>query len=111
MGRQTAQRLHHLLVGDGQRLLYGLALNQFRGHGGRRDGAAAAEGFKLHVLDPVVLDFQVHFHDVAALGVAHLADAVGIGDFAHVPGMGEVIHDGFRIKCHIEKPPWVDNQK
>ena len=99
---QTAQRIHHLLVGDGQRFLNGLTLDEFRGHGGGRDGAAAAEGLELHVLDAVILDLQVHFHNIAALGVAYFAYAVGVGDLAHIPGMSEMIHDGFCIKCHIE---------
>ena len=99
---QTAQCIHHLLVGDGQGLLNGLALDELRGHGGGRDGAAAAEGLELHVLDAVILDLQVHFHNIAALGVAYLAYAVGVGDLAHIPGMGEMVHDGFRIKCHMK---------
>ena len=102
VGRQAAQSVHYLLVGDGQGLLNGLALDELRGHGGGRDGAAAAEGLELHVLDAVILDLQVHFHNIAALGVAYLAYAVGVGDLAHIPGMGEMVHDGFCIKCHIE---------
>ena len=99
---QTAQRIHHLLVGDGQRFLNGLALDELSGHGGGRDGAAAAEGLELRILNAVILDLQVHFHNIAALGVAYLAYAVGVGDLAHIPGMGEMVHDGFCIKCHIE---------
>ena len=48
----------------------------------------------------VVLDLQVHLHDVAALGVADLADAVGVLDLTHVPGMREMVHDFFAIQCH-----------
>ena len=80
----------------------GLALDHLGGHGGGGNGAAAAEGLELHVLDAVILDLEVHFHNVAALGVAYLAYAVGIGDLSHIPGMGEMIHDSFCIECHIE---------
>ncbi len=48
--------------------------------------AAAAKGLEFHILDHAVLDFQVHLHNVAALGVAHLPHAVGIGDLTHIPG-------------------------
>ena len=57
--------------------------------------------------DDVVPDFQVHLHDVAAFGVAHLANAVGVGDLAHVPGMREMIHDGIRYKVPYSKPPFA----
>ena len=102
VGRQAAQSVHYLLVGDGQGLVHGLALDELRGHGRRSDGAAAAEGLELRILDAVILDLEVHFHNVAALGVAYLAYAVGIGDLSHIPGMGEMIHDSFCIECHIE---------
>ncbi len=46
----------------------------------------------------VVLDLQVHLHDVAALGVADLADAVGVLDLADIAGVREMIHDGFLYK-------------
>ena len=83
----------------------GLALDHLGGHGGRGDGAAAAKGLELHVLDDVVLDFQVDLHDVAALGVADLTNAIGILNYANIAGVGEVIHNFFTVKCHFSFPP------
>ena len=47
-------------------LLY-TSLDQVGGHTAGRDGGAAAEGEELDVHDHVVLDLQVHAHDIAAL--------------------------------------------
>ena len=94
---QAVQRFYHRLVGEGQGVLHLLALDELGGHGAGGDGAAAAESLKLHVYDDAVLDFEVHFHDVAALGVAHLAHAVGVGDVAHIAGVAEVVHDLFTV--------------
>ena len=83
----------------------GLALDHLGGHGGGGNGAAAAEGLELHVLDDVILDFQVDLHDVAALGVADLTNAIGILNYANIAGVGEVIHNFFTVKCHFSFPP------
>ena len=95
LGGQTVQRLHHRLVAEGQGLADGLALDELRGHGTGGDGAAAAEGVELHVGDGlgVAVHLDIHPHDVAALGVAHCSDAVGLIHLAYVPGMLEVVHD------------------
>ena len=97
---QTVERFHDLLVRHGERFLDRLALDHLGGHGARSDGAAAAERFKLHVLDDVVLDLQIHLHNIAAFGVADLADAVRIGDLADVAGIFEMIHYLIAVKSH-----------
>ena len=78
----------------------GLALDHLGGHGTGGDGAAAAERLKLHVLDDVVLDLQIHLHNIAAFGVADLADTVRVFDRADIARVHEMIHDGLCIKCH-----------
>ena len=98
-GRPSSASATALLVSC-HGLVDGLALDHFGGHGGGGDGAAAAEGLELHVLDDVVLDLQVDLHDVAALGVADLADAVGVLDLANVSGMLKMIHNFFTVQCH-----------
>ena len=100
VGGQTVQSLSHGLVGQGHGLLNGFALDHFRGHGGRGDGRAAAEGLKFYVLNDVIGDFQIDLHNVAALGVADLSHATGVLNNAHIPGMHEVIHNLFAVKCH-----------
>ena len=97
MGGQAVQRLHHGLVGEGQGLVHPLALDELGGHGAGGDGTAAAKGLELHVHDDSVLDFEVHFHDIAALGVTHLSYAVGIGDLAYVAGITKMIHHLFTV--------------
>ena len=47
------------------------------------------EGLELDVGDDVVVYFKVYLHNVAALGVADLADPVRVLNDAHVPGMAE----------------------
>ena len=69
----------------------GLALDQLRRHGARGDGGAAAERFELDVRNLVIIDLQIDLHDIAALGIADLADAVGIlddADIARIAGNG-----------------------
>lgn len=100
---QTAEGVDDLLIGQRQRVFERAALDHLGGDGARCDRAAAAEGLKFDVFDPVVLDLQVHLHDVAALGVADLADAVRVRDLADIARVHEMIHDGLGIKCHNER--------
>ena len=102
--RQTVECLHHGTVGELQRIVDALALDHFRCHRGGRHRRTAAERLELAVRDRVLVDFQVHFHDVAALGIADLADAVGIFNFTHIARVDEVIHHFFAV-IHIIRPP------
>ena len=97
VGGEPVQGLHHGLVGQLHHLFDGLALDHLRGHGAGGDGAAAAEGGELGVGDDAVVDLQKDLHDVAALGVAHLAHAVRVLDDAHVPGVQKMIHHFFAV--------------
>ena len=98
---QAVERLDHRLVGELQGLVDGLADDQLRRHRARGDGAAAAEGVELAVGDDaLVVHLDIHAHDVAALGVADLADPVGVVDLAHVARIAEMIHDLFTVQCH-----------
>ena len=80
MGGKSVQGLGNGLIGQLGHLGEGLALDHLRSHGAGGDGAATAEGLKLHILDHVVLDLQIHLHNVPAAGVALGAHAVGVGD-------------------------------
>ena len=108
MGGQAVQRFCHSLVGQLHGVLHRLSLDHLGGHGGGRDGAAAAEGLKFHIINDIVLDLQINLHDIAAFGVANFADTVGILNHAHIPGMGKVIHNFFTVQCHIENAPSID---
>ena len=62
-----------------------------------------AENEKLNnvaVDNDVVFDLHVDLHDVAAFEVADFADGVGILQLADVAGVGEVIHNFFRVIPH-----------
>lgn len=66
-----------------------------------------AEGEELDIDDDVVLDLQVHAHDVAALGVADLAHAVGVGDLTDIVRICEMLHDLCTIHtCHFYCSPF-----
>ena len=98
---QTFQSLHNGLVGQLQRLIHGLALDQIGGHAAGGNGCAAAKGEELDVHDHIVLNFQVHAHDVAALGIAHFTHAVCIGQLTYVVRICEMLHDlGTIHTCH-----------
>ena len=100
-GRQTFQSLDHGLVGQLQGLVDGLALDQVGGHTAGCDGGAAAEGEELDVHDHVVLDLQVHAHDIAALGVADFTHTVCVGDLTHIVRICEMLHDLCTVHaCH-----------
>ena len=95
---QAVERFGNRLVGQLERFLKRLALDHLGCHRAGRDRRAAAEGLELDTLnDPVVRHLEVDLHDVAALGVANLADAVCILDLAHVARMGEVIEHLFTV--------------
>ena len=98
---QPVQRLDDRLVRERERLVDGLALDHLGGHGACGNGRAAAEGVELDVGDGAVfIHLDIHAHDVAALGIADLADAVGVVDLADVAGIAEMIHNFFTVKCH-----------
>lgn len=94
MGRKAVQSLHHCPVGELQGLGNRLALDHLRSHRAGGDGTAAAEGVELYIGNHLGLrvHLDIHPHDIPALGVAHLAHAVGVGQLPHVPGMLEVVH-------------------
>ena len=92
MGGQPVQGLSHGGIGKGHGLGNGLALDHLGGHGGGGDGGTTAEGLELHVGNDVAVHLQVHLHDVAALGVAHLAYPIGVLDLSHVAGMLKMVH-------------------
>ena len=97
---QPAERIDHILVRELEGVGNGLALEHLGGDGAGGDGAGAAEGLKLHILDPVFADLQIDLHDVAAFCVADLADTVRVFDRADIARVHEMIHDGLCIKCH-----------
>ena len=74
-----------------------MSLDHFGVYRAGGNGRAAAVGLEFNVGDDVVLDLDIHFHDVAALGVTHLADSVGIGDLTDIAGVCEVFHNLFGI--------------
>ena len=95
--RKSVEGFRDRLVGQLLDFADRLALDEFRGHGAGSNRAGTAEGFKLDVFDHIVLDLQVHPHDVAALGVADFPDAVCILDDADIAGVAEMVHDFFTV--------------
>ena len=105
-GRQTFQSFHNGLVGQLQSLVNGLALDEVGGHAAGGNGGTAAKGQELDINDHVVLDLQVHAHDIAALGVADFTHAVCVGDLTHVVRVCEMLHDLCAIHtCHLSFLP------
>ena len=90
---KPVQRFYYRFVGQFQRVLNRFPLDHVGGNRAGGNGSTAAKGFKLHIGDGATLDFQIHLHNIAALGVSYLTDAIGIGKFAHIVGIGEVLHD------------------
>ena len=102
VGGQAVQSLHHRLVGQGQSVRYRLAFDEFGSHGTGGNGTAAAESLELGVCDGVAVDLEVNLHDVAALGVAHLAHTVGVFDDAHIARVAEMVHHDIAVQSHRE---------
>ena len=95
---QTIERFGDCAIGQLQRFVQRLPLNELRRHGAGRDRAAAAKGFKFHVVDNlIVANLQIDLHDVAAGWVANLADAVRILDHANIAWITEMIHYFFTV--------------
>ena len=95
---KSVQSFHNGLVGHLQGLLDGLALYQLGRHAAGGNCSAAAEGLELTVLDDaVVVDVQVHTHDVAALCVADGTDAAGVLYLSYITGMLKMIHYFFAV--------------
>ena len=105
-GGQTFQSFHNGLVGQLQGLVNGLALDEVGGHAAGGNGGTAAKGQELDINDHIVLDLQVHAHDIAALGVAHFTHAVCVGDLADIVRVCEMLHDLCAIHtCHLSFLP------
>ena len=83
-GRQTVQCLHNGAVGQGKRLVDGVALDHFGGDGTGGDGGAAAKRFEFYIGNGISIDFKIHLHDIAAAGVSYLANAVRVCDLSHI---------------------------
>jgi len=90
---QAAKLVHHIFIGDSKSLLGGLADNQSCGNRGCGNGGTATESEESGVGYHVVSHFDMHFHDVAAFGVAHLAHAVSVWHFAYIAGVHEVVEN------------------
>ena len=84
VGGQAVKGFRYRFVGELHGVLYALTLDKLRRHRAGRYRAGAAEGFEFYVGDDIVVDFQIHFHDVAALGVADFTHAVRVLDHAEV---------------------------
>ena len=56
---------------------------------------------KADIPDDIILDLQIHLHNIAALGVAHLTDGIGVLQNACVPGIAEMVHDLLTVQSHI----------
>ena len=101
-GGKPIERLDNRLVRKLERVLDGGAFDHVGRHGACGDRCAAAERFKLRVLNHAVFDLQIHFHDIAAFRVADLADAVGIFNFTDIVRVGEMLQNFIRIQ-HIQQ--------
>ena len=84
---KTVESFCNRLICELESLADGLALDHFGSHRARCDRGAAAEGLELDVNDDVVLDLEIYLHNISALCVADLADAVSILDDADVAGV------------------------
>ncbi len=91
------QRLDDRLIGQFQGILDRLALDHLRCNGACRDRGTAAKRLEFYVLDDVVLNLEVHLHNIAAARVADFADAVGIRNLADIARIGEMIEYFFGI--------------
>ena len=91
--RQTIKSFYYRLIAQFKGVVNGLALDHLGGHRAGGNSRAAAKGFKLHILDDAAVYLNVHFHNIAAFGVAHLADAVGVGQLPHVAGVGKMVQN------------------
>ena len=106
VGRQSVQCFHHRFVGKLERFVNRLAFDHFGRHRGGSDRAPAPEGVELDVgNNAVVVHLDIHFHNIAAFGVANLTNPVGVVHFANVARVLKVVHDLFTVK-HISYPPF-----
>ena len=94
---KSVQRFGNRFVCQFQRVLHRFSLNQFGRHGAGGNGAAAAKGFKLDIGDPIVLDFQINFHDIAADRVSHFSNTVSVFENPHISGIPKMVHYFFTV--------------
>ena len=97
VGREPVQCFHDCLVGQFQSVLHRSAFDHLRGHGTGGNGRTTAEGVEFYVGDDTVVNLDIHFHNIAAFGVAHFADAVGVFHFSQISRMLKMIHHLFTI--------------
>ena len=96
--RKSVKRLHNCLVRDLQRLVNGLALYKLRCHTAGCHSSAAAECLELAVTDNLVLiNIEIHTHDIAALCISDGADTACVLNLSYISRVLKMIHNLFTI--------------
>ena len=97
VGRQAIQSLCNRFIGQFHRILERLSLDQLCRHRAGCDRAPTAESLKLHIADYIVIDLEVHLHDVTTLGISDLSDPIRIFDHTDISGIAKVVHYFFAV--------------
>ena len=101
LGREPAEVVGDLLVGDLLRLLEGLADHHLGQRRTRGDGARAAECLELRLGDLAVrTELELKLKRISAGERTDRRRSVRMLDFAHVPGVPKVVHHLLRVIPH-----------
>ena len=91
--RKSVKCFHNGFVGYLQSFLNSFAFYQLGCHTAGCNSSAAAEGFKFAVLnDAVVVDVEIHSHDIAAFCISNGAYTACVLNFSYISRMLEMIH-------------------
>ena len=101
MRGKTVQCLRNSGVGHSQCLFDGLALYYLSCHRRGSDGRTAAKGLEPDICDNAMVNFEIHFHDVAAHWIAYGTNSVRILNDPHIPRMIKMVHNFIRINHGI----------
>ena len=82
--RQSVKCFSYRQISQFQRFLDRLAFSKLCCHTAGSDSRTAAKSLETDIGNDIVFDFNKNLHDIAAFGIAYLADAVGIDRYTIV---------------------------
>ena len=96
--RKSVKCLHNCFVGNFKRLLDSLALYQLGCHTAGRNCRATAKRLEFCFLnDTVVIDIEIHTHDISAFCVTNGSHTARVLDLSNVSRIIKMVHYLFTI--------------
>ena len=96
--RKSVQSLHHCFISHLQCFLYRFSFYKLCRHTAGRHSCTAAKCLELTILNnTIVINIQIHTHDVSALSIADGTYTTCVFNLTHIAGIIKMIHYLFAV--------------